>query len=79
KLEGQSFGAFGAFFERDWRMHDMLRGRLDGAERLISAILCDRKDAEEKEKLITAAQEAIAEDWEEFLKLHADTKPDSHS
>ena len=79
KLKGQSFGAFGAFFERDWRMHDMLRGRLDGAERLISAILCDRKDAEEKEKLITAAQEAIAEDWEEFLKLHADTKPDSHS
>ena len=46
----------------------MLRGRLDGAERLITAILPD-SDAEtmrEREHYIQEAQEAIAKEWQGF-------------
>ena len=32
KLEGVSYGHFGAFFEKAWRENDYLWGRLDGAE-----------------------------------------------
>ena len=39
KLKGESFGAFGAFLDEEWRRHDILWGRLDGAERLISALI----------------------------------------
>ena len=39
QIKGQSFGAFGAFLDQDWRKHDILRGRLDGAEILIRSIL----------------------------------------
>jgi hypothetical protein len=46
----------------------MLRGRLDGAERLITAILPDSDEATlwVREHLIKEAQEAIAEEWEKF-------------
>ena len=39
KLAGSSLGHFGAFLARQWRENDILWGRLDGAERLISALL----------------------------------------
>jgi patatin-related protein len=39
KLAGSSLGHFGAFLSRLWRRNDILWGRLDGAERLISALL----------------------------------------
>jgi patatin-related protein len=68
-LKGSQFGAFGGFLDKSWRLHDMLRGRLDGAERLISAILpaTDGRTSAVRDVLIAEAQEAIALDWEENL------------
>jgi patatin-related protein len=39
KLAGSALGHFGAFLARQWRQNDILWGRLDGAERLIAALL----------------------------------------
>jgi predicted acylesterase/phospholipase RssA len=39
KLAGTALGHFGAFLQREWRQNDILWGRLDGAERLISSLL----------------------------------------
>lgn len=39
KLSGTAFGNFGAFLDRRWRLNDIMWGRLDGAERLIEALL----------------------------------------
>ena len=39
KLAGRALMSFGAFLDKGWRKNDMLWGRLDGAERLICAIL----------------------------------------
>ena len=67
-LRGQSLGAFGAFLDQEWRLSDMLRGRLDGAERLITAILpdSDAKTMHAREHFIQKAQQAIATEWQEF-------------
>ena len=43
KLFGTKLGNFGAFFKRDFRTNDILWGRLDGAERIITALLPDAK------------------------------------
>ena len=63
---GQKFGAFGAFLDKRWRKHDILRGRLDGAERLIASILpgTDAAVRTLREQLVIEAQEQIALDWE---------------
>jgi hypothetical protein len=39
KLAGISFSNFSAFFHKNWRENDILWGRLDGAERLVSIVL----------------------------------------
>ena len=39
KLAGTTLGNFGAFFERPFRVNDIMWGRLDGAERVIAALL----------------------------------------
>lgn len=39
KLAGTALFHFGAFLKRSWRANDMLWGRLDGAERIIAAVL----------------------------------------
>ncbi|HEV2834057.1 MAG TPA: patatin-like protein [Pyrinomonadaceae bacterium] len=39
KLAGSALGHFGAFLARQWRQNDILWGRLDGAERLITALI----------------------------------------
>ena len=44
KLAGTALMSFGAFLAEDWRRNDMLWGRLDGAERIISALLPATKD-----------------------------------
>ena len=41
KLAGSALGHFGAFLARQWRQNDILWGRLDGAERIIAALLPD--------------------------------------
>ncbi len=39
KLAGSALGHFGAFLDPLWRKNDILWGRLDGAERIITALL----------------------------------------
>ena len=39
ELKGENLNAFGAFFNRRWREHDYLWGRLNAADRLISIVL----------------------------------------
>ncbi|WP_395174184.1 patatin-like protein [Roseibium alexandrii] len=39
ELKGKQLNMFGAFFNRSWREHDYLWGRLNAADRLVSVIL----------------------------------------
>ena len=39
KLAGVQLGHFGAFYKKSWRVNDWLWGRLDGATRLVEAVL----------------------------------------
>lgn len=62
KLAGTALGAFGAFFERKFRVNDLMWGRLDGAERLIAAILPDPGHAALRRQLIAEAHDAILQE-----------------
>jgi uncharacterized protein DUF3376 len=57
KLAGTVLFHFGAFLKRPWRDNDMLWGRLDGAERIISAVL--PPGSEHAPRLIREAHLAI--------------------
>lgn len=46
KLAGTALGNFGAFMEERWRRNDIMWGQLDGAERIIRALLPDASDAD---------------------------------
>lgn len=59
KLAGTSLHHFGAFLDRVWRQNDIMWGRLDGAERLITMLLPYSKDALVREALINEAHAAI--------------------
>jgi len=59
KLAGVKLGHFGAFLSEQWRKNDIMWGRLDGAERIITALLPDPGDKELREKLIGDAQADI--------------------
>ena len=60
KLAGTALHNFGAFLDRVWRQNDIMWGRLDGAERLITALLPDdKKQKRMRDALITEAHEAI--------------------
>src|SRR5690606_7663375 len=62
KLYGARFATFGAFFDRRWRESDVLWGRLDGADRLISTLLPPDTDPAVREALLTEAYQAILAD-----------------
>lgn len=47
KVAGAEFGHFGAFFDSLWRKNDIMWGRLDGAERLIQALVPQGDDHDE--------------------------------
>jgi len=69
KLTGTALGHFGAFLQRNWRQNDILWGRLDGAEHIISALLpSDEAPDGTRAALIEEAQRHILEDeislWE---------------
>lgn len=59
KLRGVKFGAFGGFLDQSWRKNDMMWGRLDGAERIITALLPEDKHRELRQELIAKAQAVI--------------------
>jgi patatin-related protein len=59
KLAGTALHHFGAFLDQVWRQNDILWGRLDGAERLITAMLPDLADKKVRAQLISEAHGAI--------------------
>ena len=59
KLAGVALHHFGAFLDRTWRQNDIMWGRLDGAERLITALLPDPKDKGVRDEMIRQAHSAI--------------------
>ncbi len=77
KLAGTSLFNFGAFIDRVWRKNDIMWGRLDGAERLITAVLPDekyetlRKYFSEEMNRIILAEELMESDKEELRALLA--------
>ncbi len=62
KLAGIKLGHFGAFLSQDWRQNDIMWGRLDGAARIISALLPDAGDEHLRDDLIQEAQAEILKD-----------------
>jgi len=62
KLAGIRLGAFGAFLDRGWRENDMLWGRLDGAERIVAALLPGPADAELRGEFIGRVRQRILEE-----------------
>lgn len=59
KLAGTALHHFGAFLDRTWRQNDIMWGRLDGAERLITSLLPDPADKGVREEMIRQAQVGI--------------------
>jgi patatin-related protein len=57
KLAGTAIHHFGGFFDRSWRRNDLLWGRLDAAERIITTLL--PPDSPAREDLLRRAQLAI--------------------
>lgn len=62
KLEGTYLMSFGAFLDGAWRKSDILWGRLDGAERIITALLPHSSDEALRKRLIKDAHDAILEE-----------------
>ncbi|MFC3568033.1 patatin-like protein [Paracoccus simplex] len=63
KLAGIAVGAFGGFLNRDWREHDILWGRLDGAERIIAALMPDRSPEARKTWTEALHNQILAEEY----------------
>ena len=61
KLAGTKLSNFGAFFKEGFRVNDILWGRLDGAERIICALLPGPKEevVKKRKELIRQAHHAI--------------------
>jgi hypothetical protein len=85
KLAGTSVRNFGAFFDGGWRRNDILWGRLDGAERIITTLLPGEAHERDREELIEKAQLAIleekfvSEDRDRLLQLIADALATTNS
>lgn len=62
KLAGAAIHHFGAFFSADWRRNDIMWGRLDAAERLITLLWPEDASDAERVALIRAAHEGIIGD-----------------
>jgi len=62
KLAGVALHHFGAFLDRTWRQNDIMWGRLDGAERLISSLLPGSQNANLRSFLIEEAHTSILVD-----------------
>lgn len=59
KLAGTALFNFGGFLDAQWRRNDILWGRLDGAERLLAALLPRTDDRALREQMLARAQRAI--------------------
>jgi hypothetical protein len=71
KLAGYALWDFGAFLERDWRLNDMLWGRLDAAERIVSAVLNDPRDRACRDGFIqTLLRTIVEQEAERWAKVN---------
>lgn len=61
KLAGYAVQAFGAFLKREWRENDILWGRLDACERIVSAVLTHRNDRALRDEFVSRLQNAIVQ------------------
>ncbi len=61
KLAGYAVEAFGAFLKREWRENDILWGRLDACERIVSAVLTRGEDQALRDQFVRQLQEAIVQ------------------
>jgi patatin-related protein len=62
KLAGDTLFAFGSFFQRWWRENDVMWGRLDGAERIITMLLTGKENQDLRSQLIEEAHLGIIEE-----------------
>jgi patatin-related protein len=69
KLKGLAIAHFGAFLDRDWRVSDLLWGRLDAAERIISALLPWQRTKDLRDRLIDEAHSEIFREFEARRRL----------
>jgi patatin-related protein len=69
KLAGYKVGNFGAFLKKEWRENDMLWGRLDACERIVSAVLNHPDDHDKKDCFVKRLQMAIIEQEEDRCTL----------
>ena len=63
KLFGESYGHFGAFLREDWRRLDLVSGRLDGASRIITALLPAGSSAVAEELIGRAHTHILEEEY----------------
>jgi patatin-related protein len=54
KVGGAELGHFGGFLDRIWRENDIMWGRLDGAERLIQALVPPSDDEDDRKHVVDA-------------------------
>ena len=59
KLAGRTLMSFGAFLDERWRQNDILWGRLDGTQRIITVLLPEKTEPRIKSELIHQAQLGI--------------------
>jgi patatin-related protein len=69
KLRGLVAAHFGAFLDRDWRVSDLLWGRLDTAERIISAMLPWESTVALRDRLVDEAQNEILRTFDAQKRL----------
>jgi patatin-related protein len=61
KLAGYALLDFGAFLDEKWRENDMLWGRLDACERIVSAVLNDPRDKDDRDGYVRDLQQIIVQ------------------
>ncbi|WP_299481612.1 patatin-like protein [uncultured Roseibium sp.] len=59
ELKGKALNSFGAFFNRSWREHDYLWGRLNAADRLVSIVLSSAGEGTLPQQQINQARARI--------------------
>jgi patatin-related protein len=75
ELFGESYGHFGAFLREDWRRLDLVSGRLDGASKIITALLPADSSVTAEELIGRAHTRILEEEYAPGGLLHDPAKP----
>jgi patatin-related protein len=71
KLAGYALQDFGAFLKLEWRQNDILWGRLDACERIVSAVLNHEGDEDLRTDFVRRLQRAIVEQEAKLRNLNS--------